>query len=143
MNINYIMVGLMTLAVGLIVTNALYKPETPNPELPPFLVPVETGKTKKYVSMTRDAGMYTERARRTAIISNPSGIFGYKGSTNGSLEWNFLTSICVCPPRAIPCPAPEYIADGGNATSDVCDIIDGSGTEVLDFGDSTTNVCDV
>lgn len=137
------MIGLMTVAVGLLISNAISNRDKPIPTLPPFLVPIETGKTKKYVSMTRDAGMYTERARRTAIISNPSSIFGYKDSTNGSLEWNFLTSICVCPPRKVPCPAPEYIADGGNATSDVCDIIDGSGTDVLDFGDSTTNVCNV
>lgn len=88
--------------------------------------------------------MYTERMRRTAIISNPDLVVGNKSSTNGSLEWNFLTGICVCPPRTkFVCPPPEYIADGGNVDSEVCDIIDGSGAEVLDFGDSGPNVCDV
>jgi hypothetical protein len=37
--------------------------------------------------------------------------------------------------------------DGGNATSEVCDIVDGGDAfteaEAVDFGDAFTNVCDV
>ena len=143
MNINYIAVGLMALVIGMYTWKAyLHKDDSPTQHFLPF-VPIDVRRNKVYVSMTKDASMFTERARRTAIIGNPNGVYGDKGSTNGSLEWNFLTSICVCPPRnPIVCPAPEYIADGGVATSEVCDIIDGDGSDVLDFGDSGTNVCD-
>lgn len=143
MNINALVGGLLLLGLGYIAYQALITPkDAPAPNFLPF-VPIDVRKTKVYVSPTKDASMYTERARRTAIISNPQGVYSYKGSTNGSLEWNFLTSVCVCPPRNPQvCPPPEYIADAGNATSDVCDILDGQGEDVLDFGDSGANVCD-
>lgn len=123
----------MTVAVGLLVTNALYKAETPNPELPPFLVPVETGKTKKYVSMTRDAGMYTERTRRSAIIGIPDPRYGYKGSTNGSLEWNFLTSVCTTCQFPRVCPTVYETLKGGDAGADTCIVIDANGDEIVDL----------
>ncbi len=143
MNINVLVMGILALILSGYAWKAYTTPvDAPAPNFLPF-VPIDVRKTKIYVSPTKDASMYTERARRTAIISNPQGVYSYKGSTNGSLEWNFLTSVCVCPPRNPQvCPPPEYIADAGNATSDVCDILDGSGTEVLDFGDSGANVCD-
>lgn len=143
MNINVLVMGILALILSGYAWKAYMTPvDAPAPNFLPF-VPIDVRKTKVYVSPTKDASMYTERARRTAIISNPQGVYSYKGSTNGSLEWNFLTSVCVCPPRNQQvCPPPEYIADAGNATSDVCDILDGSGTEVLDFGDSGANVCD-
>lgn len=144
MDINILVLGLMALLLGSYAWKAWTTPkDAPPPNLLPF-VPIDVRKTKVYVSPSKDASMYTERARRTAIIRNPTGVYSYKGSTNGSLEWNFLTSVCVCPDRKSQdiCPAPEFVADGGNATSDVCDVIDGSGTEVLDFGDSAANVCD-
>jgi hypothetical protein len=143
MNINVLVMGILALILSGYAWKAYMTPvDAPAPNFLPF-VPIDVRKTKVYVSPTKDASMYTERTRRTAIIGNPQGVYSYKGSTNGSLEWNFLTSVCVCPPRNQKvCPAPEYIADAGNATSDVCDILDGSGTEVLDFGDSGANVCD-
>ena len=141
MNINVLVLGLLALLLGSYAWKAYsVPPDAPTPNFLPFL-PIDDRKTKVYVSPTKDASMYTERARRTAIISNPRGVYSYKDSTNGSLEWNFLTSVCVCPSRIV-CPPPEFIADAGNATSEVCDIIDGSGTDVLDFGDSGANVCD-
>lgn len=142
MGLNAIALGLLALAILLHVYSVSQsEPKAPT-ELP--WVPIQAGKTRSFHSQTRDASMYTERMRRTAIISNPDLVVGNKSSGNGSLEWNFLTGICVCPPRKqVVCPPPEYIADAGNATSDVCDIIDGSGSEVLDFGDSSANVCDV
>lgn len=143
MNINALVGGLLLLGLGYMAYQALTVPvDAPAPNFLPF-VPIDVRKTKVYVSPTKDASMYTERARRTAIISNPRGVYGSKDSTNGSLEWNFLTSVCVCPARnPIVCPPPEFIADAGNATSEVCDILDGQGTDVLDFGDSGANVCD-
>ncbi len=142
MNINVLVMALLATIIGMYTWKAyLHKGDSPPNQLP--WVPIDANKPRSFVNKTSDAGLYIERVRRTAIIGNPSGAVSYKGSTNGSLEWNFLTSVCVCPPRYAVCPAPEYIADAGNATSDVCDILDGEGTEVLDFGDSGANVCDV
>lgn len=74
------------------------------PELPGLLVPKSTGKERQIVSMTHDASMYTERMRRIAIIGNHK--YGKAapihesrtsiGSTNGSMEANFLTAITKC-----------------------------------------------
>ncbi len=142
MNINILVMTLLATIIGLYTWKAYLHQNDPPPSQLPW-VPIDANKPRSFVNKTNDAGMYIERVRRVAIIGNPSGSVGYKGSTNGSMEWNFLTSICVCPPRnQIVCPAPEYIADAGNADSEVCDILDGSGTDVLDFGDSGTNVCD-
>ena len=142
MNINYIVIGLMAAALLVHVSNIFFNRDTsvvPS-ELP--WVPIQVGKTRSFHSQTRDASMYTEASRRRAIIRNPNLTVGYKGSTNGSLEWNFLTGICVCPPKFV-CPDIFVIDDGGNATSDVCDILDGDGDDVLDFGNADTNVCAV
>ena len=111
-------------------------------------VPIQVGKTKVYTNQTRDAGMYIERQRRIAIIQNQSGNVGYKGSTNGSLEWNFLTGICVCPPRGPVCPpAPNVIWSDGDANDEICDIVDAGGAfggyDVVDFGGADANVCDI
>lgn len=142
MNINVLVGTLLLVIVGLVSWKAYLHQNDPPPSQLPW-VPIDVNKPRSFVNQTRDAGMFIERVRRTAIIGNPSGSVSYKGSTNGSLEWNFLTSICVCPPRNLePCPAPEYIADAGNADSEVCDILDGNGSDVLDFGDSGANVCD-
>lgn len=114
-----------------------------SPELP--WVPIDVRKTKVYVSQTRDAGMYIERQRRTAIISNPELKPSYKASTNGSLEY-FLTSICVCPPRQV-CPAePEpVIWSSGDADDEICDVVDAGGAfggyETIDAGGAAGNVC--
>lgn len=109
-------------------------------------VPIQVGKTKVYTNQTQDAGMYIERQRRTAIIQNPTGKTSYKGSTNGSLEWNFLTSICVCPPRGPVCPpAPNVVWSDGDANDEICDIVDAGGAfggyDVVDFGGADVNDC--
>ena len=139
--------GLNAIAIGLIALVALYHAYTlyMNRDAPPpspLPVPVQTHKSRSFHSQTRDAGLFTEGVRRKAIIGNPTLKVGHKGSTNGSLEWNFLTGLCSGCVRGTFCALPpEYIADAGNATSEVCDILDGSGEEILDFGDSGTNVC--
>jgi hypothetical protein len=141
MNINYIMIGLMAVAVGLLVSNAISNRDKPIPNLPPFLVPIETGKTKKYVSMTRDAGMYTERTRRSAIIGIPDPRYGYKGSTNGSLEWNFLTSVCTNCLYPRVCPTIYETLKGGDAGDETCVVIDANGEDVLDLNLVQQDVC--
>ena len=111
----------------------------------PF-VPIDVRKTKVYVSQTRDASMFIERQRRVAIIGNRPGVFSSKDTSNGYMEY-FLSAICVCPPKDVCPPAPNVIFDGGNATSEVCDIVDGGNADteadVVDFGNAFTNVCDV
>lgn len=148
MNINFLFGGLLLAALGYIVAQAYFFKDEPPPSMLPW-VPIDVRKTKVYVSQTRDAGMYTERARRVAVIGNRQGGFGYKGSDNGYLD-AFLTSICVCPvaPLVPICPpAPNVVWDGGNASSNICDIIDGGNAqseyEVVDFGNAGTNVCEV
>jgi len=145
MNINYIVLGLLSLIVGFYSWKAYFqlKDETPN-----FLpwVPIDVRKNKVYVSQTRDASMFTEKSRRLAVLFNQNGGVSYKGSTNGYLEYA-LTALCYCPPGPVCPPAPNVIWDGGNATSEVCDIVDGGNAnteaDVVDFGNAQTNVCDI
>ena len=137
MGINAIVLGLMAVAILLYTLQSYQSAETVPTELP--WVPQQVGKTRTFHSQTRDASLYTERIRRTAIISNPDLIVGNKSSTNGSLEWNFLTAICVCPPRKV-CKA-DAVLDGGYYDADSCNVLDGMGTEVVDFGGAFTESC--
>lgn len=147
MNINYIVVGLITLLVGAHLANAFFNVDKPPPSELPW-VPIQVGKTRSFHSQTRDAGLYIEAVRRKAIIGNPTFAPSYKGSTNGSLEWNFLTGICVCPPKAI-CPIePEAVIwDANGAAPEICDIIDAGGAfggyDAVDMGGAADNVCEV
>ena len=137
--------GMMTLALSYVAWTMWTTPQTNIQHFLPF-VPIDVRKTKVYVSQTRDAGMFTERSRRLAVLTNQGGGFSYKGSTNGYLEYA-LTALCVCPPKPVCPPAPDVIWDGGNATSEVCDIVDGGNAlteaDAVDFGNALTNVCDV
>jgi hypothetical protein len=147
MNINFIAVGLMTLLMGFYTWKAWTLPsEAHIHHFLPF-TPIDVRKTKVYVSQTRDAGMFIERQRRVAIIGNRSDKFGVnKDTSNGYMDY-FLSAICVCPPKEVCPPAPDVIWDGGNATSEVCDIVDGGDAyteaDAVDFGNAFTNVCDV
>jgi hypothetical protein len=146
MNINAIVMGLMTLAFSYVMWTAWNTPS--NAHIHHFLpfTPIDVRKTKVYVSQTRDAGMFTERQRRVAIIGNRPGVFSAKDTSNGYMDY-FLSAICVCPPKDVCPPAPNVIWDGGNATSEVCDIVDGGNAyteaEAVDFGNAHANVCDV
>ncbi len=146
MNINYIVLGLMTLVLGLHFTNAFFNSDKPPPSELPW-VPIQVGKTRSFHSQTRDAGLYIESIRRMAIIKNPTLHPSYKGSTNGSLEWNFLTGICTCPPRNV-CPTdPEAVVwDADGAQPEICDIVDAGGAfggyETIDMGGAGENVCE-
>jgi|Laugresp1bdmlbsn_1035097.scaffolds.fasta_scaffold47096_1 hypothetical protein len=103
-------------------------------------VPIDVRKNKVYVSMTKDASMFTERSRRVAIIGGPRRV-GYKDSTNGYLEAG-LTSLCVCPTGRCPVHDDIYDADGATPLEDVC-VLDGNGNEIIDAGNADTVVCGV
>lgn len=146
MNINLIVVALLTTILGLYTWKAFLRKDDSAPSQLPW-VPLDVNKPRSFVNQTRDAGMYTERARRVAIIGNQSGLYGHKGSTNGSLEWNFLTSICVCPPKQVCPPEPTpVIWSNGDADDEICDIVDAGGAfggyEIIDGGGAAGNVCD-
>jgi len=145
MNINVIVLGLLLTVLGLYSWKAYSQPIESVPTFLPW-VPIQVGKQRSFVNQTRDAGMSIERTRRTAIISNQSSTFSYKGSTNGYLEYG-LSGICICPPKPI-CPvAPNVIFSNGDADDDICDIIDSGGAfggyDVIDFGGAAGNDCDV
>jgi len=146
MNINVIVAALLTAIIGLYSWRAFLHQNEPPPSQLPW-VPIDVNKHRSFVNKTSDAGLYIERVRRTVIIGNPSGNVSYKGSTNGSLEWNFLTSVCVCPPRQPICPpAPNVVWSNGDANDEICDIVDAGGAfggyEVVDTGGAFGNVCD-
>lgn len=147
--------GLNAIALGLLALVVLYHSYTLflNREAPPpspLPVPVQTHKSRSFHSQTRDAGLYTEGVRRRAIIGNPNLVVGHKGSTNGSLEWNFLTGLCTGCVRGGPaCPAhpTPVIWSDGDADDEICDIVDAGGAfggyDVVDFGGAGANDCDV
>ena len=100
-------------------------------------VPIDVRKNKVYVSMTKDASMYTERARRVAIIGGPDRFGRDKSSLNGYLEAG-LTSIC----KAVF--DKDIIFDAGEAVDEYCDILDDSGDGIVyDAGNENTLVCGV
>ena len=148
MNINILAMGILALILGGYAWKAWgATPDTPQTHFLPF-VPIDVRRNKVYVSQTKDAGMFTERQRRVAIIGNPTRLVSYQGSTNGSLEFG-LTGICVCPPKQPVCP-PEptpVVWSDGTATDEICDNVDAGGAfgmyDTIDFGGADANVCDV
>jgi hypothetical protein len=146
MNINILVMGILTLLLGGYAWKAYMTPvDAPAPNFLPF-VPLDVRKNKVYVSQTKDAGMFIERQRRVAIIGNSSRLIGYKGADNGSLEFS-LTGICICPPKQL-CPAePEAVIwDANGADPEICDVVDAGGAfggyETVDMGGAADNVCE-
>ena len=145
MNINVIVLGLLFTVIGLYSWRAYLHQDDAPPSFLPW-VPIQVGKERSFVNQTRDAGMFIERTRRTAIISNQSFVPSYKGSTNGYLEYG-LSGICVCPPKPI-CPvAPNVVWSDGDADDEICDVVDAGGAfgmyDAVDFGGAAGNDCDV
>ena len=153
MNINVLVMALLSAVIGLYTWRAfLHQTEPPPSELP--WVPIDANKHRSFVNQVRDAGMFTEQTRRCTIINSGRGgatKFNQKGSTNGSLEWLFLTGVCpgrpllpepVCPPY------PEgVIWSDGDADDEICDNVDAGGAfggyDAIDFGGASGNDCDV
>lgn len=144
MNINAAVLWLMVAIVGLYSWRAYLHQDDPPPSHLPW-VPIDVRKTKVYVSQTKDAGMYTEFQRRTAIIGNPTRGVSYKDSTNGSLEYG-LTGICICPKEVCPPDPAPVIWSNGDADDTICDGVDAGGAfggyDVVDFGGAAGNVCE-
>jgi hypothetical protein len=150
--INTLFIGLLFLIIGSGVTSYwLTKTDPYEPPTGSLPVPVQVGKNKIIVSKTGDASMQTEYRRRRAIIgSNGCGIspkFSYQGSTNGSLETYFLSSMCptFVKKAAVVC---STLYDGGDATTESCNILNGGDAYTtvqdmeVDLGDAyTTTVC--
>ena len=114
------------------------------PDMLPW-VPIDVRKSKVYVSQTKDAGMFVERQRRLAILTNPTPTVSYKGATNGVME-RFLTAICVCPPKEVCPPEPiPVVWSSGDANDEICDVVDAGGAfggyETIDAGGASGNVC--
>jgi hypothetical protein len=145
MNINVIVLGLLLTVLGLYSWKAYSQPIESVPTFLPW-VPIQVGKQRSFVNQTRDAGMSIERTRRTAIISNQSSTFSYKGSTNGYLEYS-LSGICICPPKPVCPAAPNVVWSDGDADDVICDNVDAGGAfggyDVIDFGGAAGNDCDV
>lgn len=147
MNINLIAVGLLFAVFASYLYTGWTNRDKPLPSILPW-VPIDVSKSRSFVNQTKDAGMFTEFARRTAIISNPDPVFGNKSFSNGAVEWNFLTSVCVCPPRS-KCPKPGLPVtwSAGDADDEICDIVDSGGAfggyDAVDFGGAAGNVCQV
>ena len=144
-NLNYIVGGLLLATLGYFLASTYFYADKPPPSQLPW-TPIDVGKSKVYVSQTRDAGMRTEFMRRAAIIRNPDPLFSYKGFTNGVVEY-YLTGVLAGIQKVCPSPPPNVIWDGGDASSNVCDIVDGGNAEseydVVDFGNAETNDCDI
>lgn len=127
LTINTLFIGVFSIILGYGMLSYYFQKhdayEIPTGALP---VPIQVGKNKLIVSKTGDASMRTEYRRRRAIIgSNSCGItpkFSYQGSTNGSLETYFLTSMCPTFVKDVIID----IFDGGNADSEFLNILDGN-----------------
>jgi hypothetical protein len=138
MNINYIVLGVLSLIVGLYSWKAYFSlKDESTPSVLPW-DPIDVRKNKVYVSQTRDASMFTERSRRLAVLTNPTPRFSSKGFTNGYVD-SSLTGICFCPKPL--CPYEFELDDGGYYDADVCNVLDGMGSEPADFGDAFTELC--
>ena len=142
MNINVLVLMLLTTIIGLYSWKAfLHQGEPPPSQLP--WTPISTSKPRFFVNKTSDAGLHIERVRRSAIIRN-GPTFSYKGSTNGSLEYYFLSGVLTGGRYQEPvCPEAYSADDGGNATAEFCDYIDGNGQDILDAGNADLNLCDL
>jgi hypothetical protein len=145
MNINLVLIGLMVVAVGLHLSHAFFSLDKPPPSQLPW-VPISVGKQRSFHSQTRDASLYTQTARRLAVINGSCGGSGGmkdKSSTNGSLEYYFLSGLCPARPNVVCPPYIPEVEDGGNANTESCVIFDENSGDLVDFGNADTNVCDV
>jgi hypothetical protein len=145
MNINYVLISVMVIAVGIHLTHAYFSLDKPPPSQLPW-VPISVGKQRSFHSQTRDAGLYTQTARRLAVINGSCGRSGGmkdKSSTNGSLEYYFLSALCPARPNVVCPPYIPEVEDGGNANTESCVVFDENSGDLVDFGNADTNICPV
>lgn len=145
LNINVIFITLLVSILGYGITSYYLQKhdpyEIPTGALP---VPIQVGKSKIFVSKTGDASMRTEYKRRRAIIgSNSCGItpkFSHSGSTNGSLETYFLSSMCPTFVKDVVSQFISGVIDSGNAESEFPGIVDGNEPHefIVDAGNAET-----
>ena len=137
MNINLFSMGMLVVFIAYHAWLAWQPiPLAPTSGLP---APMQVGKQRSFVNMTRDAGMFVELQRRQA--TRTANRF-QKGFTNGVLE-SFITGICTNCPEGI-CPPEIYeVEDGGNAFTESCNVFDEAAGELIDLGDANTNLCPI
>lgn len=146
MNINLLVGSLLVLGMGYLVWQAVSTPKDAlAPNFLPF-VPIDVRKSKVYVSKTRDAGMFVERQRRLAILTNSPFVPSYRGFTNGVVERS-LTGIGFnpFPKSACPLDPAPVVWSNGDADDVICDNVDAGGAfglyDTIDFGGAAGNVC--
>ncbi len=136
MSINAIAIALMVAVIGLNSWRAYLHQDDVMPTKLPW-VPIQVGKQRSFVNQQRDAGMFIEKVRRSAILTNQSHLFSHKDSTNGYLEYG-LTSILVGAPK--PVVEADTVWDGGDADDQISDIVDGGNAfslfDAIDFGNA-------
>ena len=138
--------------MALLMMNLVYQSQLNAPLAPDvrnFPPPLSVGKERSF-SSGRDASMYTQQIRRQAVVNahyaSPNVILRESnhtsGFTNGVLEIYSITSICQRVCAAVVDAVCNPVLDGGNAASEICEVLDGNGgTVVLDGGTSQTVVC--
>ena len=109
MNINILVMLLLTSLVGFYSWKSFLRKDDSAPSQLPW-VPIDVNKRRSFVNQTRDAGMFTERQRRVAIIgANSCGVDMkppfQKHFNNGVME-TFLTGICAVVKSVDPPPDP-------------------------------------
>jgi hypothetical protein len=107
MDINSVVLLMMVSVIGFYTWRAFLHKDDPPPSALPW-VPIDVRKSRSFVSQTRDAGMFTERTRRVAIIgANNCGVDlkspVQKHFNNGVME-TFLTGICAVQKPVVPAP---------------------------------------
>lgn len=133
MNINVLVVLLLGSLLGFYSWKSFFRKGDDIPSQLPW-VPIDVNKRRSFVNQTRDAGMFTERQRRVAIIgANNCGVDMkspyQKHFSNGVME-TFLTGICAVS-KAVPVPpippSPSFgwdvIVDGTFADNSLQDVI--------------------
>jgi hypothetical protein len=147
LHINWIASALM----ALVMMNLVFQAQANAPLAPEvhlFPPPLSVGKQRSF-SSGRDASMFTQQVRRQAVVNahygSPNLVLRESnhtsGFTNGVLEIYSLSGVCqrICAAAVAVC---NPILDAGTSADEFCDVLDGSGGDVvLDAGTSQTVVC--
>lgn len=157
MNIGILVLSILATFITYRVLDVYRKVQPIDPNLPPYLVPQQVGRTKVIQSKTGDASMFVESQRRKAIASQrycgntlslPKKAIRETrtstGSHTGYLDAFMISKMCeIAPVVNIPDPKiPSFfVFEGGNADTSVTDsILDGNsnGGILYSGGDANT-----